>query len=64
VILESNLPFPKVLKVDNKTEQVAMANQAATTIFCTMLISLYLIFKQWQQRKLIGMKITEGAESN
>jgi hypothetical protein len=64
VILESNLPILKALEVDNKTQQVGMANQAATTILCTMLISLYLIFKQWQQRKLIGMKITEGGENN
>jgi hypothetical protein len=57
MILSATLPLAKLLQLDSKTEIAANAIQGATTILCTMLISLYLIFKQWQQGKLIGMEM-------
>jgi hypothetical protein len=42
--------------LDNETNQAERALQGANTMLCTMLICGYLIFKQWEQRKLIGME--------
>jgi hypothetical protein len=63
-ILEATRSISEVLQVDRKTAVVETAFQGATTVLCTLLISLYLIFKQWQQRKLIGMEIIQIGENN
>jgi hypothetical protein len=59
IILRTTLPIAEVLQLDDRADKAQMAIQGATTLFCTMSISLYLIFKQWQQRKLIGKLITQ-----
>jgi multisubunit Na+/H+ antiporter MnhC subunit len=44
-------------QMNTKTARAAnFAIQGATTVLCTMLISLYLIYKARQYRKLIGME--------
>jgi hypothetical protein len=54
IILQTTLPFAEYIRQQGKTDIVEAAMQGTTTILCTMLISLYLVFKQWQQRKLMG----------
>jgi hypothetical protein len=55
IIIDTTLPTEQVVKLEVKAETMSLAAQGATTILCTILISGYLIFKQWQQRRLIGM---------
>jgi hypothetical protein len=54
IVLDTIISLAKDVPLDT-IDRVEVAIQGATTVLCTMLISLYLIFKQWQQRKLIGM---------
>jgi hypothetical protein len=57
IIFDSTLTEAETLQVDAKAEIGGIAIQATITMLCTMLISLYLIFRHWHQRKLIGKKI-------
>jgi hypothetical protein len=58
LILEVTLPFAEILLLDSETQLAEAAVQGTTTIFCTTLISVYLVFQQRQQRKLIGMELS------
>jgi hypothetical protein len=64
VVLDFTLNFAELVQLDTKTQKAESAIQGATTILCTVLISLYLIFKQWQQRKLIGMETIQIRETS
>ncbi|EKM75863.1 hypothetical protein AGABI1DRAFT_131770 [Agaricus bisporus var. burnettii JB137-S8] len=54
IILQTTLPVADVLRLDRKAELAKVAIQGTTTILCTVLISLFLTFQHWRQRKLIG----------
>jgi hypothetical protein len=56
VVFEIALTSDKLVPLDLKEQLAETIIQGTTTLLCTILISLYLIFKQWQQRKLIGME--------
>jgi hypothetical protein len=57
IILEATLPPAELVRLDSKTELSKFVIQGVVTIFCTLSISLYLIFRHWYQRKLIGKEI-------
>jgi multisubunit Na+/H+ antiporter MnhC subunit len=56
IVFKSTLPLDEALRRDVKPEIAEIVIQGSITILCTVLISLYLIFNQRQQRKLIGME--------
>jgi hypothetical protein len=64
IILETTLPFAEILQLPAKTEVAGSFIQGATTVLCTLLIALYLVFQQWRQRKLIGTELWQGDKNN
>ncbi|XP_006455506.1 hypothetical protein AGABI2DRAFT_121424 [Agaricus bisporus var. bisporus H97] len=54
IILEIKLPVAEVMVADHTTSIVEFAFQGATTLLCTALISAYLVYQHWRQKKLIG----------
>ncbi|XP_006455509.1 hypothetical protein AGABI2DRAFT_121427 [Agaricus bisporus var. bisporus H97] len=54
IVLNATLPITGVSLLDTKTQLAELPIQAATTILCTVLISVYLTYEHWRQRKLIG----------
>jgi hypothetical protein len=58
VIFDATLTTAETVRLDSKAEVAEIAIQATITMLCTVLISLYLIFRHLRQRKLIGKKIS------
>ncbi|XP_006455505.1 hypothetical protein AGABI2DRAFT_180530, partial [Agaricus bisporus var. bisporus H97] len=61
LILDATLPLEEVAQLDASTHLAENAMQGAVTIFCTLSISLFLIFRLWRQEKLFGEIPGSGA---
>ncbi|KAF7762323.1 hypothetical protein Agabi119p4_8916 [Agaricus bisporus var. burnettii] len=54
VVSAITIAYTEISQVDSKTQVAQSAIQGTTTVLCTVLISLYLVYQHWRHRALIG----------